>query len=316
MPESTEKPRRGASSAPRAEPPATLPTPQTVERGIEIRRRQRYVGGTLGSAEPDELVVEAPLEIRLAGEPLVTTMRTPGDDAALTLGFLFAEGLIGGARDVATVAHCGRPGDEGYGNVIEVTAGPGLVLDPERLGASRRGTLVSASCGVCGRASIDDLLARLPSLPRRAPLRASVLAAATDALSAAQSSFPRTGAVHAAAALTAGGTPVVLAEDVGRHNAVDKVVGHLLRAERVGAAAPAILVVSGRTSFEIVQKAAVAGFGAVVAVSGPSTLAVDLAERSGLVLVGFARRGAMNVYSHAERLEPGSAADSGPENFS
>jgi len=254
----------------------------------------------LGPEESDELVVEAPLEIRLGGEPLATTMRTPGDDAALVLGFLFAEGIVSAARQVGTIAHCGSPSDEGYGNVIEVTPGPGFVLDPERARATRRGTLVTASCGVCGRASIDDLIARLPQPMAATPLRASVLAAAPSALAATQPSFRRTGSAHAAAALRSDGSILAVAEDVGRHNAVDKVVGRLLRDEALESAA--ILVVSGRASFEIVQKAAVAGIGAVAAVSGPTTLSVDLADQVGIVLAGFVRDGQMNVYTHAERL--------------
>lgn len=273
----------------------------TVERGIERRSRRRFDPsmGALGAAELDELAVEAPLEIRIAGEPLATTMRTPGDDPALALGFLFAEGIVESARAIGTIAHCGSPAEEGYGNVIEVTPGPGVVLDPERTGASRRGTLVTASCGVCGRASIDDLLARLPEAPARS-LSLSLLASAPEALASDQPGFARTGAVHAAAVLTADGTLLALAEDVGRHNAVDKVIGRLLTSERLPEAA--VLVVSGRTSFEIVQKAAVAGLSAVVAVSGPTTLAVDLADRAGLVLAGFARAGRLNVYTHGALL--------------
>ncbi len=275
----------------------------TVERGIERRPRHRFdpSEATLGSAELDELALEAPLEIRLAGDPLATTMRTPGDDPALALGFLFAEGIVESARQVGTIAHCGAPEEEGYGNVIEVTPGPGVALDPERTKASRRGTLVTASCGVCGRASIDDLMARLPESPPARALSLPVLAAAPEMLSSGQPSFARTGAVHAAAALTTEGALLVLAEDVGRHNAVDKVIGRLLTTDRLAEAA--VLVVSGRTSFEIVQKAAVARMSAVVAVSGPTTLAVDLADRAGLVLAGFARDGRLNLYTHTARLK-------------
>lgn len=275
----------------------------TVERGIERRERRRHDarGVAVSAPELDELAVEAPLEIRLAGEPLATTMRSPGDDPALVLGFLLAEGIVSAADQVGTIAHCGSPEDEGYGNVVEVTPGPGFAFDPDRTGATRRGTLVTASCGVCGRASIDDLLARLPERVPTPSLSASVLAAAPSALAAEQPSFARTGSVHAAAALRADGSVLALAEDVGRHNAVDKVVGRLLRESRLPEAA--ILTVSGRVSFEIVQKAAVAGIGAVAAVSGPTTLAVDLAERVGIVLAGFVRSQGMNVYSHADRLE-------------
>ncbi len=285
---------------PAERPPNALPSPQTVERGIERRARASY-DGTLGAWGDDELVVEAPLSLRIAGEPLVTTMRTPGDDEALALGFLLAEGLIRGVRDVGTLTHCGRPDDEGWGNTLEITAGPGFVLDPEALETSRRGTLVSASCGVCGRRSIDDLMRRIPRGATGPSLDPRILVGAPETLRRAQPAFARTGALHAAGVVDGAGTLRALAEDVGRHNAVDKVVGRLLQAEALDPGL--VLVVSGRTSFEIVQKAAMAGFAAVVAVSGPSTLAVDLAERAGIVLCGFARDGRMNVYTHGERLQ-------------
>ncbi len=236
-------------------------------------------------------------------------MRTPGDDAHLAVGFLFAEGLITSIGDVGRVAHCGRPGDEGFGNVMEVGPAPGIALDPERLATSRRGTLTTAACGVCGRRSIDDLLARIEPLGDAPLVSASVVAASTERLSKMQKSFARTGGLHAAVALGPDGAVLATAEDVGRHNAVDKVVGALLYARNVGArsdpaaARPAVLVVSGRASFEIVQKASVAAIPIIAAVSAPSSLAVDLAERAGIALAGFVRDGAMNLYTHPERID-------------
>ncbi len=232
-----------------------------MDRGV-TRRAVHALAGGASVERSDEVVVEEPLEIRVAGDPLAVTLRTPGADADLALGFLFAEGIIESADDVSTVAHCGRPGDEGYGNAIDVTAGPGVALDPERTQGARRGTLTTAACGVCGRRSIDDLLERAGSVDVEVVVPVSLVAHAPELLRNEQANFARTGGIHAACAIDASGTVLAAAEDVGRHNAVDKVVGALLRAKRVGrgarSGAPVLLVVSGRAGFEIVQKAAVA----------------------------------------------------------
>lgn len=241
----------------------------------------------------DAIAVEEPLEIRVAEESLAVTMRTPGSDPALAIGFLFAEGIIGSLADVGTVRHCGDPTEEGYGNIIDVSPGPGVVLDPENLATSRRGTLTTAACGVCGRRSIDDLLARCVALDSE-KVPPEELLAAVSALAKGQALFSATGAVHGAAAYDAAGQELALAEDVGRHNAVDKVVGRLLYDGTLEQAR--VLAVSSRISFEIVQKAIVAGIGAVAAVSGPTSLAVDLAKRSGLTLAGFVRPPKLNLY--------------------
>ena len=265
---------------------------RTVDRVDGQRRTSRAL---------DALAVEEPLEIRVAGDPLVLTMRTPGNDPDLAIGFLFAEGIIDGIADVGTVAHCGRPDEEGYGNAIDVAPGPGVSLDPERLSTTRRGTLTTAACGVCGRRSIDDLLARTGPVPAGSPVALEVVARSTERLREIQPAFDRTGGLHAAAALDVSGALLAGAEDVGRHNAVDKVIGTLLR---TGALAGArVLAVSGRVSFEIVQKAAVAQIPIVAGVSAPTSLAVDLAERLGLTLAGFVRDGALNVYAHRTRIE-------------
>ncbi|MEZ4338617.1 MAG: formate dehydrogenase accessory sulfurtransferase FdhD [Sandaracinaceae bacterium] len=250
--------------------------------------------------EVDEIAVEEPLEIRVDGEPLVLTMRTPGEDRFLAVGFLFAEGVVASIDDVGTVAHCGRPGEEGFGNVIDVTAGPGVALDASRLEGTRRGTLTTASCGICGRRSIDDLLERIGPLDRPLVVPASIARGAPATLAQAQDAFVRTGGVHAATILDATGAPLAHAEDVGRHNAVDKAVGKLLYERRLDEAA--LLAVSGRVSFEIVQKAAAARIPIVVAVSAPTSLAVDLARRAGITLAAFVRDGRMNVYAGADRL--------------
>ncbi len=273
------------------------------EREVSVIRlaAERHEGARPPSLHPDFVAVEEPLEIRVAGETLATTMRTPGDDAELALGFLFAEGLIGSRNDVATAAHCGNVGDDGWGNVIDVLPAPGFAFDLDRTGAARRGTLTTAACGVCGRRSIDDLVARSGALDDATRFEPSVVAELTDRLRREQPSFERTGGLHAAGLASSDGAWRVVREDVGRHNAVDKVVGRLL----LDGALPArgcILVVSGRSSFEIVQKAWVAAVPVVVSVSAPSSLAVATAERARMTLVGFARGGSFNVYTGGERL--------------
>jgi FdhD protein len=261
----------------------------------------RYEGSAPSSAA-DLVTVEEPLEVRVAGEALAVTMRTPGHDHELTLGFLFAEDLVTSARDVGAIAHCGRPGDEGYGNVIDVTPAPGTTLHRTHGASQRRGTLTTSACGVCGRRSIDDLLARCRPLHDDAQISSEVIMKLPTALKGAQTAFLRTGGLHAAGIATLAGDFDVVREDVGRHNAVDKVVGRRLLDGALPASAR-VLVVSGRSSFEIVQKAVVAGIPIIVGVSAPSTLAVETAERAGATLIGFARDRTFNVYAHAERLE-------------
>jgi FdhD protein len=267
-------------------------------KGVASRRVLRLGPG--GAEGDDEVLVEEPLEIRVSGEPLAVTMRTPGEDQKLALGFLLSEGLIRSAGDVSAIAHCGRPGEEGYGNVLEVTPAPGADIDAEALSLRRRGTLTTAACGVCGRRSIDELLALCGELPPGPEVPAALLFASTARLPAEQAKFKRTGGAHAALALDARGEALFAFEDVGRHNAVDKVVGALVAAGRLGAAA--ILAVSGRASFEIVQKAAVARIPIVASVSAASSLAIDLARRVNLTLAAFVRGDSLNLYSGPERV--------------
>jgi FdhD protein len=289
-----------------------------IAKGIVGRPVTHFLsGGAEPAKQVDSVAVEEPLEIRVATEPLAITMRTPGDDAQLALGFLFAEGIIRSIDEVGAVSHCGRPGDEGFGNVIDVTAAPGVSLDVEKVQATRRGTLTTSACGVCGRRSVDDLLSLCGQVPPGPPLSLHLVASATERLRQAQMNFARTGGVHAAAALDAQGTVLAVYEDVGRHNAVDKVVGALLQTRSVTAESalrsaarpsaevgskPMLLVVSGRASFEILQKATMARIALVASVSAPSSLAIDLAHRCGITLAGFVRGGGFNVYTHPERL--------------
>jgi len=268
---------------------------------VASTRTLRSEPGQTLAERPDELCIEEPLEIRVAGDPLAVTMRTPGHDHELVAGFLLAEGLIRDRADLGTLRHCGRLGDEAFGNAIDILPAPGTVLDIEALGHARRGTLTTSSCGVCGRTLIDDLLARLGSAPSGARFERAFIASLSEALRAHQPTFSRTGGLHAAGIALPGQGFRVVREDVGRHNAVDKVVGRMLL-DGHRTLADSVLVVSGRTSFEIVQKALAAGLGALVGVSAPSSLAVATAARFGLLLCGFARGSTFNVYAGAERL--------------
>jgi FdhD protein len=253
-----------------------------------------------------DVAVEEPLEIRVAGEAVALTMRTPGDDRFLALGFLHAEGVIHSLADVGSVYHCGRTDDPRYGNSIEVTPGPGVALDVDRLLRTRRVGLTTSACGVCGRDGIDDLIARLPSRGQQRVVSASVLREMPAMLTRDQINFARTGGVHAACAISESGGVLAHAEDVGRHNAVDKVVGQLLYMESTGHSpprpAPCVLGVSGRASFEIIQKAAVAGFACVASVSAPSSLAIETAEQAGIALASFVRNGQFTLYAHAQHV--------------
>ncbi|MDH3295969.1 MAG: formate dehydrogenase accessory sulfurtransferase FdhD [Acidimicrobiia bacterium] len=253
----------------------------------------RTVGGSIGGRKPDTLIVEEPLTIQLDGHVVSTTMRTPGHDFELAVGFLLAEGLLT-QDDVVGIRYCGTGSPiEGEFNAVTVDTG-GRVPEPTaRLGS------ISSSCGVCGSEAIETLTERLRVLPAYEPWDLAVLAASPDRLRESQPLFDATGSVHAAAAIDRSGEPVVTREDIGRHNAVDKVVGRLALDHRLPAHDLA-LTVSGRASFEMAQKAWAAGFGALVAVSGPSALAVATARRAGLTLAGFARDGKATLYSPAE----------------
>lgn len=266
------------------------------------RARVVRIGGEHDEAEDDSVVVEEPLEVRIDGDTFATTMRTPGHDRELALGLLFSEGVLGSVHDVGHVRHCGRTGDEARENVLEVGAAPGKKLNvPDEIGA-RRGTLVTSACGVCGRRTIDDLVARCGVVEGGAKVPRGAIPRAVGALAEGQPVFRRTGGCHAAALVTFAGARVVSFEDVGRHNAVDKVVGAMLLRDALPLAGH-VLAVSGRTSFEIVQKAALAGIPVVASVSAPSSLAVGLATRTNVTLAGFVRGERYNVYAGRERLE-------------
>lgn len=273
---------------------------RAVSRGVTERDVTRV---TVESEQRvrDDVVIEEPLEIRVDGEPLAVTMRTPGHDRELAAGFLFGEGVLHDRGEIGSISHCGRLGDEGYGNVIDMVSAPGARLAVERLDASRRGSLTTASCGVCGRRTIDDLLARCTNQVDPMRVRVDTILGAIEGMRAVQTVFQRTGGLHAAGVFDAEGRARIVREDIGRHNAVDKATGAMLL-EGALPAAGCMLAVSGRASFEMVQKAVVAGLAVVVSVSAVSSLAIDLAAKTGTTLVGFARDGRMNIYAHDERV--------------
>lgn len=261
------------------------------------------IRGGVRSSRPDTVAAEEPLEIRLGGTPLAVTMRTPGDDFDLVHGFLATEGVIAGPEDVAGLRYCDSVDADGRNtyNVVDVDLAPGVEAPDTALD---RNFVTSSSCGVCGKASIDAISTRtsfdVAADAVRLPLE--VLLALPDRLRAAQQVFEKTGGLHAAGLFSAGGELVAVREDVGRHNAVDKVIGDAVRAGRLPLSGH-VLAVSGRASFELTQKAAMAGVPVLAAVSAPSSLAVELAREVGITLVGFLRGDGCNVYTHQERIQ-------------
>ena len=279
-------------------------------RVTERRRVLRIRDGAV-STRPDTLVAEEPLEIRLNGKPLAITMRTPGDDFALAAGFLVSEGVLGAAEELANIVYCAGATDEGSNtyNVVDVRLAPQVPLPDIAL---ERNVYTTSSCGLCGKASLDAVRTTArwsienpeePDAPDgpRVRLEPSVLSSLPDTLRSYQRVFERTGGLHAAALFTSEGELLDVREDVGRHNAVDKLVGRALQQGGLPLR-DAVLMVSGRASFELAQKAVMAGIPVLAAVSAPSSLAVDLAAETGLTLVGFLRGSSMNVYAGEHRL--------------
>ncbi|HEX2189440.1 MAG TPA: formate dehydrogenase accessory sulfurtransferase FdhD [Longimicrobiaceae bacterium] len=291
-----------------------------MRRGSTSRRRVEEVvlrgGGLARRARRDALATEEPLELRVApaGAPpqrVAVTMRTPGSDFELAAGFLFTEGVLRDGSDVAAIRYCvdaEADGAQQY-NVVSVHLAPGAPFDPDSL---RRNFYTTSSCGVCGKASIEAV--RGGGCPVAGPgpaVSAATLLALPARLREAQAVFERTGGLHAAALFTPGGELLRAREDVGRHNAVDKLVGAALLAGELPLS-DRVLLVSGRLSFELGQKAARAGVAVLAGVSAPSSLAVELAEEAGTTLVGFLREGRFNVYAGGERiLLPPESTDAG-----
>ncbi len=282
--------------------------PTSFEYGAGAARRKqitRIVVGESLSRREDVLAVEEPLEIRVAGAPLSITMRTPGSDFELAAGFLVSEGVIAHSHQLNAIRYCaGGPADgENTYNVLDVTLAPGVPRPDVSLD---RNFYMTSSCGLCGKASIDAVRTRsaYPVAGDGVQVTDTFLTTLPDRLREGQAMFEKTGGLHAAALFDAStGALLALREDVGRHNAVDKVVGWALKEGRLPLRGT-VLMVSGRASFELVQKASMAGIPVLAAVSAPSSLAVDLGRELGLTVVGFLRGSSMVVYSGAERIVP------------
>jgi FdhD protein len=270
---------------------------------LEPYRRVRVTRAGRGQEGPGEdlAAAEEPLEIRLHGRSFVVLMRTPGLDRELAAGFLLSEAVIRGADDLGAVEHCRHPDHAEAHNVVDVfllgRAADGL----EAVLSGRRNITTSSSCGVCGRRTIESLRQEAEPIGDPARIDAGLFASLPSRLRARQALFDETGGLHGAALFTLDGELLVAAEDVGRHNAVDKVIGSQLLAERLPLEGRA-LAVSGRASFEIVQKAWMARIPIICAVSAPTSLAVELAEEAGITLGGFVRDGGYNLYSHPHRI--------------
>jgi FdhD protein len=249
----------------------------------------------------DTLAVEEPLEIRLNGEPYLVTMRTPGNDIDLAHGLLYSEGIISERSDIVLARYCAGSGPDGINtyNVLDITLAPPVSI-PEP--AARRNTLTTSACGICGTTTIDQVLRESPyGVDPHVRVSAELVLSAPTRLRQQQRTFDQTGGLHAAGLLGLDSEMLCVREDVGRHNAVDKVIGWAIR-EQLLPLRQMILAVSGRASFELTQKAVLAGIPVLAAVSAPSSLAAELAEEAGLTLVGFVRGETMNVYTHPERL--------------
>ena len=268
-------------------------------RNVTVTRR----GRSAQSGDRDRVAVEEPMEVRVNGAAFAVIMRTPGADRDLAAGFLLAEDVIRSAEELGTIAYCDDPdvAEEGRANILNVTVTGGAVDRlATRLG-ERRQVMMTASCGLCGRLTIASLRSRVASVGGAWSVAASVISALPEALRNAQAVFDSTGGLHAAGLFDLDGRLQLSAEDVGRHNAVDKIIGRTLLAGR-HPLDRSLLLVSGRTSFELVQKALLGGVPLIAAVSAPSSLAIELAEQAGVTLCGFVRGQSFNIYAHPERI--------------
>lgn len=258
-------------------------------RTVSIARHE----GAAAEVRDDAIATEEPLEIRVGGHSVAVVMRTPGHDRELAAGFLVTEGIVRRREEVYDLKYCRDDGGKPEENILDVVLAPGAKVDLARL---TRHVFTSSSCGVCSKATIAAVQAQFPVIAQPIHPRREVLAALPDRLRAAQAAFAMTGGLHASALFSATGELQVVREDVGRHNALDKVVGNAFFAERLPLA-DTLLLVSGRVSFEIMQKALAAGIPAVIAISAPTSAAVEFARASGQLLVGFLRGERMNVYA-------------------
>jgi len=269
---------------------------------VTARRRASHVTPEDAVTRPETLVVEEPLEIRVNGRPVTVTMRTPGSDVELAHGFLLTEGVIGHRDDVLTVRYCkGGPDNLNTYNVLDVALSPDIAMPEVDI---TRNFYTTSSCGVCGKASLDAVrtISRYSPGDDASSVKADTLSAMPERLRTEQKVFASTGGLHGAALFDAEGTMLAVREDIGRHNAVDKLIGWAVEQNRVPLTG-AVLLVSGRASFELTQKAVMAGIPILAAVSAPSSLAVDLAGQSGVTLVAFLRGESMNIYTRPDRIK-------------
>ena len=270
---------------------------------VTARRRASHLTAETATVRPETLAVEEPLEIRINGAATTVTMRTPGADVELAQGFLLTEGVISRRNDIARVEYCRGAGPDGVNtyNVLDVTLADGVATPSLDV---TRNFYTTSSCGVCGKGSIDAIRTISQHSPGDDPtvVTSETLSTLPDLLRSAQRVFASTGGLHGAALFTADGTMLVCREDIGRHNAVDKVIGWALENDRIPLTGT-VLLVSGRASFELTQKAVMAGIPVLAAVSAPSSLAVDLASQAGLTLVAFLRGESMNVYTRQDRVK-------------
>jgi FdhD protein len=278
--------------------------PPVPESLASVRRVHVIRAGPDGHvADEDAAATEEPLDVRLHGQSYAVVMRTPGDDRALAAGFLFSERIVRSSDDLGAVEHCRHPDRSEAHHVVDVFLCGDAARDLPRHLASRRHIVATSSCGVCGRATIDELREQIDPLTAAWHVSPATITALPDTLRSRQRCFDATGGLHAAGLFALDGTCQVAYEDVGRHNAVDKTIGSMLLAGRVPLN-DAMLAVSGRVSFEIVQKAWVAGIALIAAVSAPTTLAVELARTAGITLIAFVRGDTFNIYTGAERVQP------------
>jgi len=264
---------------------------------ITPRERLKIRKGEEPKSDPDSLAVEEPLEIRLKNEALSVTMRTPGDDFELTAGFLFTEGILRSSQEIGSMRHCDEVESEDR-NVVDVHPADGVTIDITKL---QRNFYATSSCGICGKAAIDQIRNEAPPFESALEVPPTLLSTLPEKMEKEQAAFEKTGGLHAAAIFDATGNLLVLREDVGRHNAVDKVIGKMLLEEKIPLDNH-ILMVSGRASFEILQKARMASLPIICAVSAPSSLAVAFAVENGMTLIGFLRGEEMNIYSGKDRI--------------
>ncbi|MFC0547668.1 formate dehydrogenase accessory sulfurtransferase FdhD [Kutzneria chonburiensis] len=269
---------------------------------VTVRRPVLKLSHQGERSRPDALAAEEPLELRIDGKAVAVTMRTPGNDVELAHGFLLTEAVIGDREDISAARYCAGTGPDGRNtyNVLEVSLSPGVA--PPDVGVERN-FYTTSSCGVCGKAALDAVKLRTRYSPADDDCAVStdVLTTLPDKLRAAQKVFDSTGGLHGAGLFTTDGELLVAREDVGRHNAVDKVIGWAVQSGLIPLRG-LVLMVSGRASFELVQKAAMAGIPVLAAVSAPSSLAAELAEEQGMTLIGFLRGDSMNVYTGADRV--------------